>query len=434
MSEFKDDFTWSYAQTNAREDIASIFNHTTDPASVDKWKTRIQKSPVFRKKFYFMVASCLESGTEKFWDDLFHFTDAQWREIRDCRIDIPRRTGLLIRYTKADPSRYGNQLRTAMALMNLDARLIQASGIQEINYVQSGRPKRRRRTLTINDLDVDGLLESIFLELAEKHRRKAAAAGLSGSMTDWAVLFRRCVLDVRGTAVGMSRAPVLFDKIRKIRNFTASWLPENFWTEMMDYQKDIEREEQYQRHFQKCGLRLNVSLPPGIKGEICRPEEIANASRVLTACCSVLSVDFIRDTGIRKIAFAKNMLSGRRKIIGGYVSNRTLCLDPSFAHLGRTVFYEFFKAYDPRAKSIHDEWNQLKGGSADCISRLAGQSVLNDRADTFAWLLWDPCHVYRMARKSPKLLRKTELVLSLPILTPDAQERLKLRYYRDNIP
>ena len=455
MSEFEDHFTWSYAQTNAREDIASIFNHTTDPATVSKWREKCRTSVIFREKFFTMIANCLEGTGEKYWNDLYHFTSEEWREIRNHRIDIPAYSGISIRYTKSDFRRYGEQIRTTMALMNLDPRLIRAAGIREIVFSNSaqvqwkpknvGRKSRRKKSfqrqpeitkspiIIINDGDVNGLLETIFSQLFMAHPSKAIRHQLNGPMKDWMILFRKCVIDVRRISIEMSKDPALFNNVMKLKAFTAGWLPENYWDEINIYQNESRKAPLYRRHFQTCGLRLKTSLPSGVSGKTCQQNEIDNAIRVLIACCSVLKTDFIRKTGIRNIVFAQNMKFNQRKVVG-CVRGDTLCLDPTFVHLGRTFYYELFKAYDPHVQSIHNEWDQKpasKRASSGFVSVLARRSPLDDRADTFAWMLWDPCRTFRLTGKSPSLLRKTELILTLSLLTEDAPARLKLDYYRN---
>lgn len=431
LSEFENDFTWSYAQTNAREDIASIFNHTTDPDITDKWRKRIQTSSMFRKKFFTLIGNCIEATGEPYWDALYHFTPAEWDEIRAYRIDLSARTGISFYYTKSDLRRYGAQIRTTMALLNLDPRLIRAAGIRRIGFSPPGTPpKWQDGKLLVSDTDVNGLLESIFLCLARNNSAQVKRCGLNGNIGEWAALFGRAVLNVRGTAIQMTKDPELCHNILKLQQFTKRWLPEDFWYEIMNYQQEIRQSRLDWQHFQSCGFRLNVPLPPTVTGTSCQKTEIDQAVQMLSACCSVLTKEFLRDTGIRRIAFAKEMRSPGGKIIGGYVVDDTLCLDPTFKFLGRTVFYEFFKKYDSCAAAIHPTWEQLKCARTDYISGLARRSLMDDRAETFAWLLWNPCHSFRLARGSSLLQKKIELISSLNILAEDAPERLELPYYR----
>ena len=107
LDEFANDFTWSYAQSNHREDIASIFNHTTDLNAADKWHTRSRQSPVFRKKFFTMIANCAEAAGYEYWKNLYKFTDMELQEIRNCYIDVEKEKKLHISYTKNNFRRYG---------------------------------------------------------------------------------------------------------------------------------------------------------------------------------------------------------------------------------------------------------------------------------------------------------------------------------------
>ena len=431
MSEFENDFTWSYAQTNAREDVASIFNHTTDPKTTDKWRKKFETSRIFRKKFFTLIGNCIEATGEQYWNTLYHFSPEEWNEIKGCRINLTAHTHISFDYTKSDLKRYGAQIRTSMSLMNLDSKLLRAAKIHGISFSQPGTPpKWQGSQLIVNDRDVNGLLENVFIRLSKNNPTRMKHCGLNGNINEWAILFRRVVLDVRGTAIEMTKNTELSNRILKLRQFTMPWLPEEFWHEIMNYQQEIKEDRLDWQRFHSCGFMLNEPLPPSVVGTPCQKAEIDNATKLLAACCSVLSKDFLRKTGIHRISYAKEMRGPNGKIIGGYVVGDTLCLDPTFNCLGRTVFYEFFKKYDPSANAIHHEWDQLKCSRSDYISKLARKSSCDDRAETFAWLLWNPCHSFRLAKSSSPLQKKMELILSLPILTDNAPERLNLPYYR----
>ena len=128
---------------------------------------------------------------------------------------------------------------------------------------------------------------------------------------------------------------------------------------------------------------------------------------------------------IKRVAFAKNMKYNGKKIIGGIYSNGVLCLDPTFRHLGRTVFYELFLSFDRSNQPDTTAWKFPGSVPRDYVSRLAGHSLQKDRADTFAWLLWNPYRTYLWADKSDILRKKINLLLKMQFLSPAGEQMLK---------
>ena len=428
LDEFANDFTWNYAQSNHREDIASIFNHTTDPKVAAKWHERSRQSPVFRKKFFTMIANCAEATGYEYWKNLYPFTSTEWQEIRQCYIDVGKEKQLQIFYTKNDFRRYGWQRRTTTALMVMDNRMIRASGIKNIKFSSSKRfsPQLNRDTLTIFDEDVNGMLESVFIACYQRNPRLVKKyLRHKYSRTEWARLFRKCTFDIRGAAFRSSNDIDLYNKILCLKNFTQNWLPVKFWKDIFKLRKEYIADNNYRNKFEKYNIELDVSLPDNVTGETCSKGEINNAKRIFIACSFLLNEKFMRGCSIKRVAFAKNMKYKNKKIIGGIYSNGVLCLDPTFRHLGRTVFYELFLSFDRSNQPDTTAWKFPGSAPQDYVSGLARHSLQKDRADTFAWLLWNPYRTYLWADKSDILKKKINLLLEIQFLSPAGEQMLK---------
>ena len=428
LDEFANDFTWNYAQSNHREDIASIFNHTTDPKVAAKWHERSRQSPVFRKKFFTMIANCAEATGYEYWKNLYQFSDHELQEIKNCYIDVGKEKKLQILYTKNDFKRYGWQRRTTMALMALDSRMIRASGIKKIKFSSSQRfsPQLSKDTLTIFDEDVNGMIESIFCACYQRNPKLVKKyLWHKYSKTEWARLFWECTFDIRGSAFRSSDNIDLYNKIICLKNFTQNWLPEKFWKDILRLREEHIVDKNYQKRFEKYNIKLDVFLPDNVTGETCSKGEINNAKRIFIACSFLLNEKFMRGCGIKRVAFAKNMKYNDKKIIGGIYSNGVLCLDPTFVHLVRTVFYELFSSFDRSNQPDTTEWKFPGSAPQDYVSGLARHSLQKDRADTFALMLWNPYRIYLLADKSDILRKKINLLLKMQFLSPAGEQMLK---------
>ena len=430
MDEFAKDFTWNYAQSNHREDIASIFNHTTDPQATKKWHEHSRKSQVFRKKFFTMIANCAEATGDEYWKNLYNFTDKEWREIKSCYIDVGKEKNLQIYYTVNNAQRYGWQRRTTMALMALDNRMIQASGIKNIKFSSAQRflPRLNQDTLTIFDEDFRGMTESIFLGCC-KNAPQSVKKYLKQNCSEkeWARLFLECTFDIRKVALQSCKNVDLYNKILCLKNFTRNWLPEKFWKDIFRLRQEYIADKVYQRQFEKYNIRFDVPLPNNVIGKTCSKVEINNAKRVFVAYSSLLNEKFIQDCGIKKVAFAKNMKCNNKTIIGGVYSNGVLCLDPTFRHLGRTVLYESFLQFASNNPLRNPQWNSISKISRNYISALAMKSPRHDQAETFAWLLWNPYYTLNSRKDAVGFQKKIDIILNMDFFSPRAYEILDLK-------
>ncbi|MBR2509972.1 MAG: hypothetical protein IKB71_09525, partial [Lentisphaeria bacterium] len=61
----------------------------------------------------------------------------------------------------------------------------------------------------------------------------------------------------------------------------------------------------------------------------------------------------------------------------------------------------------------------------DYISKLAKKSLDHDRAETFAWLLWNPYHAYQTATKSEILPKKIDFILNMKLLTANGSKLIE---------
>lgn len=429
MKRFSKAFTWSYAQSNHREDVASIFNHTTDPKAAAKWLKRSRENKIFQKKFFTIIANCAEATGYEYWKNLYDFNDAEWEQIRNSYIDVGKEKSVTINYAKRNFRRYGSQRRATMALMALDNRMIQASGITRIQFSSAKKSMQlEKNTIIISDRDFNGLIEGFFRacyrrnpQMVKKHLQKSSRH----TEKDWAVLFRKCVFDIRHIAKKSSTDPVLYKDILCLKNFTGKWLPDKFWQDILTLSDEYIADRHYQQQFDSYNITLNVPLPSGVTGESCSAAEVNNAKRIFIACSSMLNRKFINGTGIKNVAFVKNIKVDHKKIIGGVVKDGILCLDPTYPHLGRTVFYELFLRYDYNVKPEKSDWQELTSSPQDYISKLAKKSLDHDRAETFAWLLWNPYHAYQTATKSEILPKKIDLILNMKLLTANGSKLIE---------
>ena len=316
-----------------------------------------------------------------------------------------------------------------MALMVLDNRMIRASGIKNIKFsAQCCSPQLNQNTLTSFDANGVFIIESVFLGCYRNHpslvkrylKQKCSEA-------EWAKLFRECTFDTRKIALQCSENIDLYNKILCLKNFTQAWLPKEFWKDILMLREEYIADKIYKKQFERYSIKLNVALPDNVAGQTCSKEEIDNAKRVFVAYSSLLNEKFIQGCGIRKVAFAKNMKRNNKTIIGGVYSNGVLCLDPTFRHLGRTILYELFLQFANNNHIDGESWKSIDTTSKDYVSQLAGQSLKQDQAETFAWLLWNPYYTLNSAKDANGLKEKINFILRMGLLSSQAYTTLGLQ-------
>lgn len=417
---FARDFAAAEGQQSPREDFATIAE-LTSPAAVDKWRERAADNPAFKRKWYTAIAVCAEHSGYDPWRKFYRFTPEELAEIRAHAVDPARHSGFGIAYS-GDLVRRGEQWRTAMVLTGLDRRLLSASGIRRIEFPAGQvKPELKDGVLALADADAHGLVMSVFAAVCRRDQRRLRECGIRRSPERAAHLFHLCFFNVPATARRMAETPEFYREVEQLRRFTAPWLPEEFWSDLFEHSDGLIADREFEREFASLGIVLDAPLPASVGGRRCKFDEVRNGSRAFKAVCSFLTPEFIRATGIRKVAFARELTKDDVRISGGCVEGDTLCLDPDNAYLVRQVLFELFLNFD-RRRPASAEWHALNPSGfcygdrepADAfVSRQAMIDESSDRADTFALLLLNPWYVAGRAKNSPAVRGKVEFVRKL---------------------
>ena len=90
--------------------------------------------------------------------------------------------------------------------------------------------------------------------MVKKHLQKSSRH----TENDWAVLFRKCVFDIRHIAQKSSTDPVLYKDILCLKNFTGKWLPDKFWQDILTLRDEYIADRHYQQQFDSYNITLNV--------------------------------------------------------------------------------------------------------------------------------------------------------------------------------
>lgn len=420
-------FASPVGENGEREDFATFADLTAEPGTAAKWRERARRDPVFKRKWYTAIAISARNSGYDFWAGMYGFTPEELAEIEKHDVDLERLTGLEFVYA-GDLRRQGVQWRTVMVLAGLDRRLIEASGIRRVRFTAKDMsPELNGDTLTVSDDDAHGLVMTLFSAVCRRDPERMRQFGITASVEQTAHLFHRCFFKMRDTAEKMALSPSVYEEAVKLRKFTAAWMADDLWAELFALCDAMTADRRFDAEFSKLGIELDVPLPNGVAGERCNFGEIRVGIHAFKSACSILTPEFIRASGIRKVAFAKRMTLEGRRIAVGYVVGDTLCLDPGGKYLVRKIFYELFLGYE-RGRTSDPKWLKLNPAkfrygrssrSNGFVSRLAQIDEAHDRADTFAFLLWNPHQAFVAAGRSSILRAKFGYIRNLGFLNAE---------------
>ena len=435
---FEGGFAAPVGEIGEREDFATFADHTAEPGTAAKWRERARRDPVFKRKWYTAIAVCARNSGYDFWIGMYGFTPEEVTEIKKHDVDLEKLTGIEFAYAD-DPRRQGAQWRTVMVLAGLDRRLIEASGIRRVRFtLKDMSPELTGDTLTVNDCDAHGLVMTLFAAVCRRNPERMRQCGITAPVGQAAHLFHRCFFQMRDTAEKMAQSSGLYAEAAKLRKFTAVWMADDMWAELFAVCGNMLADRRFGTEFAKSGIEMEAPLPKEVTGEHCNFGDIRCGIRAFRSACSILTPEFIRASGIRKVAFARRMVRGGRRVAGGCVVGDTLCLDPGFNLLLYKVYYELFLAYE-RGRASDPKWLKLnpakfrygkpyRGGGF--VSESAMANEMQDRAATFAFLLWNPYRAAVIADRSAILRAKIAYVRSLGLLN-DYGVSFVDTYFRD---
>ena len=421
---FEGGFASPVGESGEREDFATFADCTAEPGTAAKWRECARRDPVFKRKWYTAIAVSARNGGYDFWIGMYGFTPEEVAEIKKHDVDPEKLTGLKFDYA-ADPRQQGVQWRTVMVLAGVGRKLIEASGVRRVCFTRKDMsPELTGDTLTVNDGDAHGLVMALFSAVCRRNPERMRRFGISAPVEQTAHLFHRCFFKMRDTAEKMALSPGVYGEAVKLRRFTAVWLADDFWAELFAVCDNIRADRRFDAEFSKLAIEMDAPLPKGVAGERCNFGEIRCGIRSFKSACSILTPEFIRASGIRKVAFAKRMARNGRRVAGGCAVGDTLCLDPEFGFFVRKVHYELFLGYE-RGRASDPRWLKLNPGDfrygvpgrgVGFVSELAMENEAQDRADTFAFLLWNPRRAAVVAGRSAVLRDKIGYIRELGLL------------------
>jgi len=196
-------------------------------------------------------------------------------------------------------------------------------------------------------------------------------------------------------------------------------------------------EDEYLRVAKKCGLTIGYTLS-GVTAIVLSPEETKPFLPRFFAAMDIFPVRFLRATRLHTVIFCRDLKSNGFPAAGLAVSDGRIYLDVTHFN-SKTIYHEMFHIAD---NLRHNEsWTKLNskqfayGGSKfkpveldkksktkaeavksdaeirkDFVSDYAMTSEVEDRAETFAWMVANPKQFEAMTKESPVLEKKAQIV------------------------
>jgi len=195
-------------------------------------------------------------------------------------------------------------------------------------------------------------------------------------------------------------------------------------------------EDEYLRVAKKCGFAIGYTLHSGAAGNVLTPEEAKEFLPRFFAAMDIFPVRFLRATRLHTVVLCRELKSNGVRA-GGLAGGGKICLDVPFK--SHVIYHEMFHIADNTGHN--PSWTKLNskqfvyGGSAfkpkdldkkaqakveavksdaeirkDFVSDYAMTSEVEDRAETFAIMVANPKRFAEMAKESPVLEKKAQLV------------------------
>jgi len=196
-------------------------------------------------------------------------------------------------------------------------------------------------------------------------------------------------------------------------------------------------EDEYLRVAKKCGLTIGYTLS-GVTATVLSPEEAKAFLPRFFAAMDIFPVRFLRTTRLHTVVLCRDLKSNGFPAAGLAWSDGRIYLDVTHFN-SKTIYHELFHIADNLRHNPH--WTKLNnkqfvyGGSQykpveldrraqaradagrsdteirkDFVSDYAMTSEVEDRAETFAVMVADPKRFAAMAKESPVLEKKAQLV------------------------
>ena len=198
-------------------------------------------------------------------------------------------------------------------------------------------------------------------------------------------------------------------------------------------------DEECTRVAKKCGFTVGYALHGSSTGDVLTAEEVKEHLPQFFAAMDIFPVRFLRETGLHTLVLCRNLtLNGVRA--GGVAGGGRISLSVPFK--SHVIYHEMFHIADNLGHN--EDWTRLNnkqfvyGGSAfkpleldkktqakvdaaksseeirkDFVSDYAMTSEVEDRAETFAWMVAHPKRFAEMAKESPVLAKKAERVKAI---------------------
>ncbi|MCL1919665.1 MAG: hypothetical protein FWG50_01085 [Kiritimatiellaeota bacterium] len=195
-------------------------------------------------------------------------------------------------------------------------------------------------------------------------------------------------------------------------------------------------EDEYLRVAKKCGFAIGYELGGGVTGDVLSPEEAKEHLPGVFAALDIFPVRFLRETKLNTVVLVRGLKSNGNRVGGLAVSGNApgcgrIYIDVPFK--SNVVYHELFHIADRQWQN--EKWTRLndkqftysnapkpekKGKQPeppppetfrkDFVSDYAMTQEMEDRAETFAWMVTNPKKFAEMAKENPVLAKKAEVV------------------------
>ena len=196
-------------------------------------------------------------------------------------------------------------------------------------------------------------------------------------------------------------------------------------------------EDEYLRVAKKCGFAIGNTLSGGVTGTVLSAEEAKEHLPKFFAAMDIFPVRFLRETRLHTVVLVRELKHNGGRVGGLAVSTGVIYLDVPFG--SHVIYHELFHIADRRWQN--EKWTKLNdkqfaysAGSAadkktkpnkqepvkskeelrkDFVSDYAMTQEMEDRAETFAWMVATPKKFEALAKENPVLAKKAEVVRSI---------------------
>ncbi len=411
-----------HAQYELQTDRAVIFSMLTDSRRVEETKKQLASSESLRQRSFLIIRSLLPVMNKDFWDNLYHFTKEEWNEIDNSYEDYEKYTGIKVDYADNGIS---EKFRIKMnALLSFPKDAFKTPCISKIKVESSNKKVRAGNNKLILQTALDDrreVAEHIFIRYAD--RKKLPFKKLCEGMDpeEAARLFRRMLHNPERIGSLMAKDKKLAKEVKGIISFIDPLIPADTWKplqrqyklKLAELRHDAEFEF-FKISFEKAKQSASITTPkkPDTRYEV-------GSKRMIRACFSVLSDDFITGTGIKCVTYVYNLGFSGKPMASVRITD-TIYVNQN--NVLENCFYELFLAWiENNAEKLPEGWptgdseygKKSKSGSENFFSIRARESREQDMAETFSELMTHPCIAEHKAENSEILKKKLEYIKNL---------------------